>query len=245
MSIHARFHLFLSRDARLKTPQVIEEVKDLLGDHPDLLEGFNQFLPPGFSATHSDDTSSSSSLSTDVSPPPRSLRKSDPEESSSEAPKSQLTFNDAVAFVSDVKAAYQDEPEKYHRFLEILEEFQRSVRQDRNIPGVIAEVKTLFADRPDLVKRFWVFLPDGYEEDIANDENYHHEVENFKNQVFEALKDDDARCEKFLHLVGSCQSNMVSQVEAEEIAEALFGEHSALLLSFKKVLPKLRNERPH
>ena len=44
--IHSHMHVYLS--SSIDTPGVISRVSNLFKGHPDLIVGFNTFLPPGF-----------------------------------------------------------------------------------------------------------------------------------------------------------------------------------------------------
>jgi histone deacetylase complex regulatory component SIN3 len=65
-------------------------------------------------------------------------------------------FESARNFVKDVKLAYQDRPEVYQGFLDLLHHYQKHL----DIPIVVAGVRKLLADRPDFIERFYEYLPE-------------------------------------------------------------------------------------
>ncbi|KAH1014584.1 paired amphipathic helix protein Sin3b [Dendroctonus ponderosae] len=89
-----------------------------------------------------------------------------------DAPQNQpVEFNHAINYVNKIKNRFQDEPEKYKRFLEILHTYQREQRvmKEANVtpPGkplteqeVYSQVAKLFENQSDLLTEFGQFLPD-------------------------------------------------------------------------------------
>ncbi|TKY50319.1 Paired amphipathic helix protein Sin3 2 [Spatholobus suberectus] len=76
-----------------------------------------------------------------------------------------LTINDALSYVMEVKDIFQDQREKYIMFLEVLNDFKA---QKTDIAGVI-RVKVLFKGHNNLIFGFNTFLPKGYK--ITPDED--------------------------------------------------------------------------
>ena len=71
----------------------------------------------------------------------------------------QPILNDALSYLDQVKVRFQDQPEVYNRFLDIMKDFKS---QAIDTPGVIDRVSTLFAGHPELIQGFNTFLPPGY-----------------------------------------------------------------------------------
>jgi len=79
----------------------------------------------------------------------------------SPAPKMRkLDVKDALAFLDKIKLRYQSEPAVYNAFLDIMRDFRA---QSIDTPTVVKKVGRIFADEPDLIENFNVFLPEGYE----------------------------------------------------------------------------------
>ncbi|KAH9894608.1 hypothetical protein F4778DRAFT_747639 [Xylariomycetidae sp. FL2044] len=68
-----------------------------------------------------------------------------------------VEFNHAISYVNKIKNRYQDKPEIYKQFLEILQTYQR---EQKPITDVYAQVTTLFNAAPDLLEDFKQFLPE-------------------------------------------------------------------------------------
>lgn len=71
----------------------------------------------------------------------------------------QPILNDALSYLDQVKVRFQDRPDVYNRFLDIMKDFKS---QAIDTPGVIDRVSTLFAGHPELIQGFNTFLPPGY-----------------------------------------------------------------------------------
>ncbi|KAM0288027.1 hypothetical protein ACHAQH_000095 [Verticillium albo-atrum] len=68
-----------------------------------------------------------------------------------------VEFNHAISYVNKIKNRFQDKPEIYKQFLEILQTYQR---EQKPIQEVYAQVTTLFHTAPDLLEDFKQFLPE-------------------------------------------------------------------------------------
>jgi paired amphipathic helix protein Sin3a len=77
-----------------------------------------------------------------------------------------LNVRDALTYLDQVKLQFQDEPEVYNKFLDIMKDFKS---QAIDTPGVIERVSQLFRGHPQLIIGFNTFLPPGYRIDISND----------------------------------------------------------------------------
>jgi paired amphipathic helix protein Sin3a len=81
-----------------------------------------------------------------------------PRQSAAPAPpkKQQVEFNHAISYVNKIKVRFENEPDKYKHFLEILQTY----KQSKPIKEVYKEVAELFRGSPDLLAEFKQFLPD-------------------------------------------------------------------------------------
>ncbi|KAK0657376.1 hypothetical protein B0T16DRAFT_401579 [Cercophora newfieldiana] len=68
-----------------------------------------------------------------------------------------VEFNHAISYVNKIKNRFQDRPEIYKQFLEILQTYQR---EQKPIQDVYSQVTTLFHTAPDLLEDFKQFLPE-------------------------------------------------------------------------------------
>ena len=71
----------------------------------------------------------------------------------------QPILNDALSYLDQVKLRFQEHPDVYNRFLDIMKDFKS---QAIDTPGVIDRVSHLFAGHPELIQGFNTFLPPGY-----------------------------------------------------------------------------------
>ncbi|RKO92645.1 hypothetical protein BDK51DRAFT_18371 [Blyttiomyces helicus] len=141
------------------TPGVIDRVSNLFRGHPQLIMGFNTFLPPGYKieptnnpdnpvrvTTPSDHARfQHSSTGAPTSAPDRS------------GPRAPVEFNHAINYVNKIKNRFSSEPDTYKQFLEILQTYQK---ESKPIQDVYAQVQVLFKGAPDLLDEFKQFLPD-------------------------------------------------------------------------------------
>ncbi|EPS59274.1 hypothetical protein M569_15534, partial [Genlisea aurea] len=116
---------------RIDTAGVIARVKELFKGHPNLILGFNTFLPKDYEITLSDD---------EEAPPKRTVE-----------------FDEAISFVNKIKKRFQNDDHVYKSFLDILNMYRK---EHKSITEVYGEVATLFNDHPDLLDEFTRFLPD-------------------------------------------------------------------------------------
>ncbi|CAI4218677.1 unnamed protein product [Parascedosporium putredinis] len=68
-----------------------------------------------------------------------------------------VEFNHAISYVNKIKNRFQDKPEIYKQFLEILQTYQR---ESKAIADVYSQVTALFHTAPDLLEDFKQFLPE-------------------------------------------------------------------------------------
>jgi paired amphipathic helix protein Sin3a len=168
----------------IDTPGVIDRVSTLFRGHPNLIQGFNTFLPPGYSIECSFDPSDPNPIRvttpTGTTTRPNVSNKSFPPVgpnalSNAEAstrnvlgvpgfPGGQdqqagghIEFNHAITYVNKIKTRFANQPDIYKQFLEILQTYQR---EQKPIGEVYEQVTVLFANSPDLLDDFKQFLPD-------------------------------------------------------------------------------------
>ena len=77
-----------------------------------------------------------------------------------------LKVEDALAYLEQVKAQFENQPRVYAKFLDIMKEFKA---QAIDTPAVIERVTMLFRGHPDLILGFNTFLPPGYKIDLTED----------------------------------------------------------------------------
>jgi|TARA_B100000700_G_scaffold264489_1_gene302273 paired amphipathic helix protein Sin3a len=75
---------------------------------------------------------------------------------------------DALLYLDQVKMAFEDKPEIYNKFLDIMKNFKA---QEIDTPGVIQQVSRLFRGYNKLILGFNTFLPDGYKIELPLDGN--------------------------------------------------------------------------
>ncbi|KAJ7242561.1 hypothetical protein B0H12DRAFT_1132175 [Mycena haematopus] len=75
-----------------------------------------------------------------------------------------LNVTDALSYLDAVKNQFQNQPEVYNRFLDIMKDFKSQVI---DTPGVIDRVSTLFHGNRILIQGFNTFLPLGYRIDVS------------------------------------------------------------------------------
>uniref|UniRef100_A0A8C2BJ30 Paired amphipathic helix protein Sin3a n=1 Tax=Cyprinus carpio TaxID=7962 RepID=A0A8C2BJ30_CYPCA len=144
----------------IDTPGVISRVSQLFKGHPDLIMGFNTFLPPGYKIEVQ--TNDLVNVTT-----PGQIHHITPHGISNNQP---VEFNHAISYVNKIKNRFQGQPNIYKSFLEILHKYQKEQRNAKEAGGsytpalteqeVYAEVAQLFKNQEDLLSEFGQFLPD-------------------------------------------------------------------------------------
>jgi paired amphipathic helix protein Sin3a len=148
----------------IDTPGVISRVSNLFKGHPDLIVGFNTFLPPGFKievhgqneiniqgpAQHSHTLqqiamrhNASIAASTTSSSSQGNQRSSSTSTNNSSSATTQqkghqpVEFNHAINYVNKIKNRFQGQPDVYKAFLEILHTYQKEQRllKDGGVPS--------------------------------------------------------------------------------------------------------------
>ncbi|GJE87693.1 hypothetical protein PsYK624_037760 [Phanerochaete sordida] len=77
-----------------------------------------------------------------------------------------LNVSDALGYLDAVKHQFQDKPDVYNHFLDIMKDFKS---QAIDTPGVIHRVSMLFQGNPTLIQGFNTFLPPGYRIELSSD----------------------------------------------------------------------------
>ncbi|CAI9109583.1 OLC1v1009427C2 [Oldenlandia corymbosa var. corymbosa] len=85
----------------------------------------------------------------------------------SENPPIVYDTTDAISYMRKVRDTYLDQKEKYDAFIDLMREY-KDKRVDN--PGVIAGLKKLFVEHPNLLLGFNKFLPLGFEITLDNEE---------------------------------------------------------------------------
>ncbi|KAJ1667819.1 hypothetical protein EV178_001016 [Coemansia sp. RSA 1646] len=96
-------------------------------------------------------------------PQPQPQQQQQSSDSSSARP---LNVSDALSYLDLVKSQFNDRPEVYNQFLEIMKEFKSHAI---DTPGVIERVSRLFYGSPNLIQGFNTFLPPGYRIECSDD----------------------------------------------------------------------------
>ncbi|XP_072457371.1 paired amphipathic helix protein Sin3b isoform X2 [Notamacropus eugenii] len=161
----------------IDTPGVIRRVSQLFHEHPDLIVGFNAFLPLGYRI----EIPKNGKLS--IQAPLASQENSHHHNDCADDYKQQLSykedkpqgplesdsveFNNAISYVNKIKTRFLDHPEIYRSFLEILHTYQKEQLNTKGRPfrgmseeEVFTEVANLFRGQEDLLSEFGQFLPE-------------------------------------------------------------------------------------
>ncbi|PRW32936.1 SIN3 component of histone deacetylase complex isoform C [Chlorella sorokiniana] len=132
----------------IDTTGVIDKVKDLFKGHPELILGFNTFLPKGYEIRMDD-------LAPNVqSWQPPSVKQPPAAAAASKPP---VEFDQAITYVNKIKMRFQNDERVYKAFLEILNMYRKG---QKTIANVYEEVALLFRNHDDLLREFTYFLPD-------------------------------------------------------------------------------------
>ncbi|KAG1757835.1 hypothetical protein EDB19DRAFT_1624058 [Suillus lakei] len=100
-------------------------------------------------------------------PRPRTAGEGDSNGSAAQrSPDRPLNVTDALSYLDAVKVQFQDKPDVYNHFLDIMKDFKSEVI---DTPGVIERVSMLFHGNPYLIQGFNTFLPPGYRIEMSAD----------------------------------------------------------------------------
>ena len=84
------------------------------------------------------------------------------------APYRRMKVEDSLAYLNQVEMTFEDKPEIYNQFLDIMKEFKA---QSIDTPGVIERVLQLFHGHRMLILGFNTFLPPGYKIEFSDDQD--------------------------------------------------------------------------
>ncbi|WAR30203.1 SIN3A-like protein [Mya arenaria] len=169
----------------IDTPGVINRVSNLFKGHPELIVGFNTFLPPGYkievqaneinvhqpgqqtvsistlnqmaqAAANSQQHSHTSQPSQHAYHQPPRPAPDTAAQQNTQPGQQPVEFNHAINYVNKIKNRFQGQPEIYKAFLEILHTYQKEQRTIKE-GGMVAK---LFQNQEDLLAEFGQFLPD-------------------------------------------------------------------------------------
>lgn len=171
----------------IDTPGVIDRVSTLFRGHPNLIQGFNTFLPPGYRIECSSDPSDPNPVRVttptgtttrpntnfgqpwernDYSGHEHDMHTGQQIGTGGYIPEQvdplqggggQIEFNHAISYVNKIKTRFANQPDIYKQFLEILQTYQR---EQKPIGEIYDQVTELFSGSPDLLNDFKHFLPD-------------------------------------------------------------------------------------
>lgn len=141
----------------LNTEGVIERVRSLFKGHSDLILGFNQFLPPGYEIELNTDTLQPQMV---VHHPPTPPQPQSMFLATAPAPQPTPEFNHAINYVAKIKKRFEDDPDIYETFLQILHAYQERKDAEEAIDTVKGKVQQLFRGHTDLLEEFHYFLPE-------------------------------------------------------------------------------------
>ncbi|KAI0341407.1 hypothetical protein BDW22DRAFT_1430067 [Trametopsis cervina] len=147
----------------IDTPGVIDRVSSLFRGHPDLIQGFNTFLPAGYRIDcFWEDDANWITVTT-----PSGVKKREIQYTLEDVMKDEMRMieedgqlQDALSYVHKVKSRYKDsEPAKYAEFLKILHPEPNT--RGLNEEDVLMQVTRLFKDDEEIISGFRQFLLDG------------------------------------------------------------------------------------
>lgn len=151
-----------------------------------------------------------------------------------------LTTNDALSYLKEVKDMFQDQKEKYEKFLEVMKDFKA---QRTDTAGVIARVKELFKGHNNLIFGFNTFLPKGYEITLDEDEAppkktvEFEEAISFVNKIKKRFQSDEHVYKSFLDILNMYRKEHKDIGEVYGEVAILFKDHRDLLEEFTRFLP--------
>lgn len=155
------------------------------------------------------------------------------------------TIEDSEAYLRAVKDTFHDDEKKYDEFLIVLNDFKA---QRITFAGVVARVKELFKEHPELISNFKTFLPEGYEITLEEDEapascnklvSDFEPAINFVNKIKKRFQGDEGDVYRsFLDILNLYRANSKSMTEVYQEVAALFQDHPDLVMEFTKFLPE-------
>ncbi|XP_060959025.1 paired amphipathic helix protein Sin3-like 2 isoform X2 [Cannabis sativa] len=156
------------------------------------------------------------------------------------AASQKLTTNDALTYLKEVKDMFQDQRDKYEKFLEVMKDFKA---QRTDTTGVIGRVKELFKGHSNLILGFNTFLPKGYEITIDEDDAppkkivEFDEAISFVNKIKKRFQNDEHVYKSFLDILNMYRKEHKDINAVYDEVSALFRKHPDLLEEFTRFLP--------
>uniref|UniRef100_A0A8C4IKX1 Paired amphipathic helix protein Sin3a n=1 Tax=Dicentrarchus labrax TaxID=13489 RepID=A0A8C4IKX1_DICLA len=240
----------------IDTPGVISRVSQLFKGHPDLIMGFNTFLPPGYKIeVQTNDlvnvTTSQSNPSIPAYTSPRSppMQLHPPLSGTPTGPPIQnnqpVEFNHAINYVNKIKNRFQGQPDIYKAFLEILHTYQKEQRNAKEAGGnytpalteqeVYAQVARLFKNQEDLLSEFGQFLPDANSSVVSKVVSFSADIVYLLSQVRKALRSAEAY-DNFLRCLFIFNQEVISRAELVQLVLPFLGKFPELFNWFKNFL---------
>ena len=125
----------------INTPGVIQRVSELFKGHPDLMYGFNTFLPPGFHVPLEDAEGTVQEDEDDDGPDP--------------VDNDQTNLDRAIVFYASLNKKLKNQSGLLAQFWEALQSYET----DKKLGPLCDKVVVLFEDYPNYLERFQQLLP--------------------------------------------------------------------------------------
>uniref|UniRef100_M0ZLV9 Paired amphipathic helix protein Sin3-like 2 n=1 Tax=Solanum tuberosum TaxID=4113 RepID=M0ZLV9_SOLTU len=144
-------------------------------------------------------------------------------------------YYDALSYLKEVKDMFSDQAEKYNMFLDVMTDFKRK-RIDT--VGVIAKIKELFKGHPRLLLGFNLFLPNGYEIILTDEDKKKTDLEqaiSLMNKIKKCLG-NDYEYKSFINILSMCKKECKNVEEVNREVAILLKNHPDLVDEFAKFL---------
>ncbi|RYR65003.1 hypothetical protein HN51_013658 [Arachis hypogaea] len=155
------------------------------------------------------------------------------------------TYEEARDYMAQVKEVFRDKIEVYHRFMQLLEDYNTGRRTD--IEGVTAEVKEIFEGHDHLILGFNKFLPPQYQIQLPLEENQEQrdfqEALNFVRRVKTRLEDEGRYgFERSIQMgIRSWRMGKISRLEVFDQVVSILRGHEDLIEEFMSYFPEIVN----
>ncbi|KAK3187882.1 hypothetical protein Dsin_027443 [Dipteronia sinensis] len=149
---YVKFTVFLRdfKARRVDLESLGIQIKNLFEGYPDLILGFNMFLPDGYKISLDDDKDADDDEMTDTEDEPETETEPETEEEDDITKSAQ--FLDAISFVNKVKMRFQND--KKHVYKAFLDVWDRNQKDLLTYDDVYNGVSQLLCDHPDLLHEF-------------------------------------------------------------------------------------------
>lgn len=138
----------------IDTTGVIDRVKTLFVGNPDLVEGFNHFLPAPLKIHHTEARKDEAVYARE--------RTENKFTGNDDSDRRNEDFDQARTYVKKIKQRFHSQPHIYKAFLDILHAFSEDQQSTQDI---YEKVSILFKDHEDLLREFSNFLPEAAPQD--------------------------------------------------------------------------------